>query len=289
MSYIPLWSIPTCISRRILFGTRSPSQSTHTNCSFSVNDGHPSRSVARLATPIAAIIDAMDDRLFATDVIGVSQAVLNSRWPKGERRPVGRVIYNGLALDELEFADVPRSKPFIVQVGRIDQLKNQVKTVEVFAELHKRMPAIRLVLVGRAVEPYATDLEARVAQLGLSELVDFTGVRDDVLTRLLPQACLFLHPTKVEGLPGGIIESAAVGTPVVASDIKANREVAGLLEKITLLPLDYSAERWADAIERVLGEPVSLASRRSAFERFEQSPFNMTCHVDLMLTLWGVE
>lgn len=75
------------------------------------------------------------------------------------------------------------------------------------------MPHAHLFLVGRG--PMLDKVRDQVAELGLSDVVHFSGVRTDVMD-LLRSSDVMLMPSLIEGLPGVILESMYARCPVVA-------------------------------------------------------------------------
>jgi len=81
-------------------------------------------------------------------------------------------------------------------------------------------------------------------------------------------------PSLLEGLPRSVMEAAAMGIPVVASDVKGNREV--VIDGRTGLLFPYGDVRaLAAALRRILDAPELAASmgRRGAelaAERFDE-------------------
>ncbi len=75
-------------------------------------------------------------RRYATDVVAVSEAVMNAAWPD-QRGPQRTVLYNGVDTSGLEtyIGDASGSQKKIVQVGRLDAGKNQLLSVRILAEL----------------------------------------------------------------------------------------------------------------------------------------------------------
>jgi glycosyltransferase involved in cell wall biosynthesis len=83
---------------------------------------------------------------------------------------------------------------------------------------------------------------------------------------------LVLLPSRIEGLSQSLLEAMAIGKPVVASAIPSNAEVM-TTESDGLLVEPLDAARWAEAIERLLGDPTAAArlgasARRRAREDF---------------------
>lgn len=88
----------------------------------------------------------------------------------------------------------------IGHVGRFNEQKNHRFLVAVFAEIHRKDPQTRLVLVGKGeLEPEIREL---VREKGLEDAVDFLGVRSDAQT-LYQGMDLLLFPSLFEGLSVG--------------------------------------------------------------------------------------
>jgi glycosyltransferase involved in cell wall biosynthesis len=101
-------------------------------------------------------------------------------------------------------------------VGAVQARKDPIAALDAAGEA-----GLRLVVVGPEKEPeLARTLRARGA--------DVRGyVDDDELVRLYREASVLVFPSRFEGFGLPVIEAMASGTPVVASDDAAIREVAG--------------------------------------------------------------
>lgn len=118
---------------------------------------------------------------------------------------------------------------FVLAVGTMQPRKNIPFLIRVFAETRKRIPDLRLVLVGKRYGyRYDADIDAAEAQCGVGEEVLFLGyVEDEDLPALYASARVFVFPSLYEGFGIPILESFSQGTPVVATDIPPLREVGG--------------------------------------------------------------
>lgn len=116
------------------------------------------------------------------------------------------------ALDHPWIGDAAR--PLIVAVGRLVGQKDYPTMLRAFALLRAHRPA-RLAILGIGAARVA--LEALATELGIARDVAFVGFDPNPL-RWMARARLVIQSSRVEGLPGTLIQSMACGTPVVATD-----------------------------------------------------------------------
>jgi L-malate glycosyltransferase len=110
----------------------------------------------------------------------------------------------------------------MIQVGRLDPLKDHATALRTLEEVRRRHPDARLVLVGEG--PERGRIEELVARHQLAPHVRLLGLRSDV-ARLLSAADLFLLTSVSEGIPLAVIEAMAAGLPVVATRVGGVEEV----------------------------------------------------------------
>ena len=113
--------------------------------------------------------------------------------------------------------------PLAVAVGRLTPVKDFCRTVRVVAEARGRVPEMELVIVG---EGYLRDeIEAQVRAVGGQDWVHLPGrVSDDELLDLYRRAWLAVSCSTREGWGMTLTESAACGTPAVATDIAGHAD-----------------------------------------------------------------
>jgi glycosyltransferase involved in cell wall biosynthesis len=204
-----------------------------------------------------------------------------------EEGPLGRiadrasVIHNGIdlspyrtALDADERAEVREELGLDTDtiaagcVGLLWEAKGQEYLIRALAELYTE-GAVTVLLVGSGA--YEDRLCALAKEHGVAEKVRFLGWRDDV-PRILRALDLYVQPSLTEGLPLAVVEAAAAGLPIVAS------EVGGIPEIIThgrdgLLVPPGDPNALAAAIQKLLDDPdqarmLGETARKTAFERF---------------------
>ncbi len=178
------------------------------------------------------------------------------------------VIKNGIDLRNLPSAEDARRRrqelglseglPVVGTVARLHRQKGVIYLVRAAARLRKEFPEIRVVCAGGG--PLEAKVRGEVRRLGLEPSVLLLGETSQALATLAALD-VFVLPSLWEGLPFVLIEAAALGKPIVATDVEGNREVltpgeTGLLVR----PADPGA--LAAAISRLLKD-TSLSGRLS--------------------------
>src|SRR4029079_1919947 len=132
-------------------------------------------------------------------------------------------------------------KPYLLYVGTIEPRKNLLTLVRAFEEL-LRATRHRPQLVLCGGRGWLDDeVFKMITQLGLTEMVHFTGyVPDEDLPALYSQAEVFVYPSLYEGFGLPPLEAMACGTCVVTSDSSSLPEVVGK-SGITVAPRDGKA------------------------------------------------
>lgn len=120
-------------------------------------------------------------------------------------------------------------KRFMLFIGRIEQKKNVGVLIEALALYRKQTNDhdLHLVLAGR--EGFGIEsLRSRIVELGLENIVKFTGYLDESdKSALLTAAEVYVQPSWYEGFGIPVLEAMRCGTPVIAANSSAMPEVAG--------------------------------------------------------------
>jgi glycosyltransferase involved in cell wall biosynthesis len=229
----------------------------------------PARTAARAAFDHAALVIAVSEqirhRLIAVDHLDPAKV---------------RVIHN--ALPEAALAPVrawrEASGPVIGVVARLQPEKDIATFVDAAAILAREVPDARFVVVGDG--PLRSDLEAKVARLGLSARFVLLGFRSDAAA-LIGAFDVLAVPSRTEGTPLTVLEAMAAGTPVVAT------RVGGIPEQVrhgeeALLVDPGNPVGLAGAIAGLLADPeravrISARARMRLGDRF--SPEAMVASV----------
>jgi len=141
----------------------------------------------------------------------------------------------------------------------LEPLYNVANVLRAYALIEKERPDASLVVAGDG--PLRDDLRALARELGLRN-VRFTGrVEPAAMPELYDAADVFLNGSSIDNMPVSILESFAVGLPVVSTSAGGIPSVVSSEETGLLVPLD-DPRALATAALRVLREP-GLASRLS--------------------------
>jgi len=131
------------------------------------------------------------------------------------RLPQGFVVPNGIDLSEVPKADDIQlaEAPYAVYLGRVNWKKGIDRAIRAL-----RGTGIPLRVYGNDEEGYTAGLRALVAELGMTSQVTFMGfVTGEAKWQALAQARLTVVPSLNENFGNVVVESMAVGVPVVAT------------------------------------------------------------------------
>ncbi|MEV0650290.1 glycosyltransferase [Phytomonospora sp. NPDC050363] len=135
-------------------------------------------------------------------------------------------------------------------LGSLIERKGVGLLVEAFATCHDKDPDLRLTIVGEGV--LGAELTARVAELGLSDVVDFTGsIPPAEALRMIATHDLLVHPSRLETFGMTIVEAIAAGTPILVTrsggpqeTLAGVEEAAGEMIDVTDDPATISEGYW---------------------------------------------
>jgi mannosyltransferase len=145
--------------------------------------------------------------------------------------------------------------------GRIRHQKGTDLFVQAMIAFLPRYPEWTAVITGRITaehQPFARELERRIAEAGLSDRILFLGEVPDI--RLwYRRISLYVAPSRNEGFGLTPLEAMASGSPVVASDAGAYRYLIAEGETGFVVPAG-DGQALQRAIGRYLAEPELLAA-----------------------------
>jgi glycosyltransferase involved in cell wall biosynthesis len=168
-------------------------------------------------------------------------------------------------------------------VGRLVWEKGYRHVFDAAARLRHEIPKLKFVIVGPTADRDAVPREEldRVAALGN---VTFLGLRDDV-ERLYPAMDLYVLASFREGFPRSAMEAAAMGLPLVVTDIRGCRQVVddgvnGVLVRVR----DSSA--LTDAIAALARDPLLRRRMGEASIEKARREFDQQRVIDITLEVY---
>ena len=145
--------------------------------------------------------------------------------------------------------------PIVALVSRLIWDKGVGELVRAGEILRERGVAFRLALVGAPDSENRSAIpEATLKSWASSGLVELWGYRDDV-DAVWRSVHIAVLPSYREGSPRALIEAAACGRPVVATDVPGCRDVVKHGETGYLVP-SCDPVRLADALEKLICDPA---------------------------------
>lgn len=168
-------------------------------------------------------------------------------------------------------------------VGRLAAVKGLPLLLEAVARLRASHPGLRLTLVGAG--PERTDLEARVAALGLADRVAFTGVQSPAqIADRLEETDILVLPSFAEGVPVVLMEAMASRIPVIATRVGGVQELVEDGESGLVVP-PGCVDSLVRALDRLLSDPELCRRMGQAGRARVEAEFDIAGEARWMQTL----
>jgi len=126
--------------------------------------------------------------------------------------PVNKVIENYI---NTGFKSNISMNGYLLCVGRLEEQKAFHYAIEAFSRISKDYPSLRLKLLGKG--SLEVQLRQLAEKLNIANNIDFEGYKEDNISYYV-NARLTILTSIYEGFPNVLIESIALGTPVVSFD-----------------------------------------------------------------------
>jgi glycosyltransferase involved in cell wall biosynthesis len=182
--------------------------------------------------------------------VTVSSATAEELVPLGVDPARLSVVRNGVE-PAPPVTSVPSAAPHLVVLGRLVPHKRVEHAIEVVARLRDRWPGLRLSVVGEGW--WEAELRDRADELGVADLVDFTGhVDEQTKHEELARAWVHLCPSVKEGWGLVVTEAGSHRVPTVGY-----RSAGGLRESVvdglTGVLVD-DLDEMTEAVDRLLSD-----------------------------------
>lgn len=168
------------------------------------------------------IVDHTFGRLifkYADYLICVSAAVAQFCKRLGAKNPL--VIHDAVDIDFWKQEKKEQENITLAFVGRVIYGKG----VQDLFEATKNINNINIKIIGDGA--YLNNLKKLVADLNLSDKVSFLGnkSRHEFKDIICKKNTIFVHPSYSEGFPNAVLEAAAMGLPIIATDVGGTKEI----------------------------------------------------------------
>lgn len=160
-------------------------------------------------------------------------------------------------------------------IGRLFPNKGQQFLIQAVAGLIHQIPNLRLVLVGSGER---APLARMARDCGLDDRITFLGHRTDAAACMAAMD-LVVHPSLSEAFSQVIVETMAVGTPLIATRVGGSAEVIHHGETGLLVP-PGDVEAIRAAIARLHGDRTVAEAMATAGRAFVRSQFTVERTVD---------
>lgn len=263
------------LGRLAAAATRTPVVTTFTSSNYS--EAKLSRStVSRTKIRLAQAIDIATARI-AIRFQAVSEQVAHEMSNTMHVRPERIVVVPRARRRDVLGEPTPERRaatrsslgidvdaPVVLAIARQEHPKGLDILADATAHLRDRIPGLVVVVAGRPGRASA-ELDRLVRSHHLEPTFRFLGARDDV-GDLIVGSDVVAVPSRVEGMPGAVLEAMALERPVVASDLPVVREAIGA-NAAALVPVGDSAAL-ADALQHALtdGHAATVRSARIRFD-----------------------
>lgn len=160
-----------------------------------------------------------------------------------------------------EYADI--DEKVLMHISNFRPVKRTQDVVEVFARVHKKIPA-KLLLVGEG--PDLPRIQAKIQAMGLSDRVHFLGKQEDV-AHVISMADLLLLPSEKESFGLVALEAMACGVPTIGSTAGGIPELVQHGRTGFLSPIGQVESMADNAIKLLTDREMYHSFRKACIER----------------------
>lgn len=180
---------------------------------------------------------------------------------------------SGVNLEKNRFEPYPQDNgaPVFLTIGRILRDKGIGELLTAARTVKAESPAVTFYLIGSYDQDYRAEVEAAVQD----GILNYPGFQDNVHF-WIRQSWAIIHPSYHEGMSNVMMEAAASGRPVIATDVPGCREIfEDGVSGVSCKPRD--AESLTNAIRRFLSLPyekkaaMGAAGRKKMEQEFDRN------------------
>lgn len=179
---------------------------------------------------------------------------------------------SGVNLKEFNFSDLPKNnKVNFVYVGRIMKNKGINEYLEAANYLNTKYNNLEFNVIGFIEEKYENKIKENVKK----RIIKYHGIQKDVRP-FIEECTAIIQPSYHEGLSNVLLESAAMGRPLIASNISGCKEVVDdgingfLFERKNTLSLIDTIEKFLKLTEDERAK-MGVESRNKVVKEFNRN------------------
>ena len=166
-------------------------------------------------------------------------------------------------------------------VGRMVREKGYEELFAAAARLRVEAPDVRLVVIGPADPDKPDAVDQATLDRATADGVRFLGLRRDV-EDLYGALDVYVLASHREGFPRSAMEAAAMGLPIVATDIRGCRQVVDHGRTGLLVPVGR-ADALAEALTMLATDPATRAAMGAAGRAKAVQEFDQQRQIDISL------
>jgi glycosyltransferase involved in cell wall biosynthesis len=195
-------------------------------------------------------------------------------------RGIVRVVRNGIAEVEFEPAVARTDATDIVCVGELRPVKAIDVLIDALAILQRSGRRVSVTIAGEG--PDAAKLQAQATRIGLADQIRFIG--HCPARTAFTMGRMLVIPSRAESLPYVVLEAAAAGVPIIASNVGGVPEIFGP-QSDRLIPPDDTGALVA-AIAAAVDDPDGMLSAAQVLKARVRSEFSLCAMVQSNLAAY---
>lgn len=174
---------------------------------------------------------------------------------------------------------LPKNKTICTAVGRLVPIKGHDVLIKAVALIAKNSSDVHILIVGDG--KFKPELEKQIRDASLENFVTLAGYQDrETVLSIVKSSDIFLMPSRYEGTPIALLEAAALGIPIIASDTGGIPELV-TNEKHALLVPPNDPTALANAITRLTNDKAFAMQLSNNAKDRVQKEFSLEKQFDL--------
>ncbi len=171
------------------------------------------------------------------------------------------VIPNVVEIEHYPYQFRSVLQPRLLWMRSFHDIYHPEMAVNVLAQLRNQFPNVMLTMAGQD-KGSLSGVKKMVAEKGLEKHVNFVGFLDMAgKQKMFAEHDVYLNTNRIDNMPVSVVEAAAFGLPVVATDVGGIPHLLKHEETGILVP-NENVQQMAQGVERLLRRP-ELAGRLS--------------------------